>query len=243
MHKHETIRIGPVVVTLLAWTMSLTACAPLPVAVPDTNATIQLPSAPANVPTATEADTPSPNTNDGDSLALQARTDLANRLAIDVQGIEVVTDTELEVPTGSLGCGVTGGVTNPGMIIGRELVLAADGKEYTYRSDGQRLVPCSPAAFPGGREPAFAAGSAGAAYHAQSIALAALAVRLDVPKDAIVLIRNEPVIWPDSSLGCPEPGMVYAQAITPGFRVVLQSDGDTFEAHTDAADNVVICQP
>ena len=29
------------------------------------------------------------------------------------------------------------------------------------------------------------------------------------------------VQWPDSSLGCPEPGMMYGQMITPGYQITL----------------------
>ncbi len=48
--------------------------------------------------------------------------------------------------------------------------------------------------------------------------------------------------WPDTSLGCPQKGMMYAQVITPGFRVVLAVNDQDYEYHTDNA-RVVLCSP
>jgi len=39
----------------------------------------------------------------------------------------------------------------------------------------------------------------------------------------VALARRE--TFPDSSLGCPQPGMFYTQALVDGFRVVLVRDG------------------
>ena len=55
----------------------------------------------------------------------------------------------------------------------------------------------------------------------ESVAREALAEELGVAPDAPSLIAFEPMDWPDTSLGCPEPGKFYAQVITPGFRLVL----------------------
>ena len=37
--------------------------------------------------------------------------------------------------------------------------------------------------------------------------------------------------WPDASLGCPEPGMMYAQVLTPGILVVLSYGGELHRYH------------
>lgn len=47
--------------------------------------------------------------------------------------------------------------------------------------------------------------------------------------------------WPDSSLGCPEPGMNYLQVITPGYMVTLLVEGETYIYHTDDALNILLC--
>ena len=59
-----------------------------------------------------------------------------------------------------------------------------------------------------------------------------LADRLSVPDDGLELVSDEPVQWGDTSLGCPQAGMVYAQVITPGHRITFRQGDDTYEVHT-----------
>jgi hypothetical protein len=48
--------------------------------------------------------------------------------------------------------------------------------------------------------------------------------------------------WPDGGLGCPEPGVSYAQVVTPGFRFDITVDGVVYQLHTDLdASNVILC--
>jgi hypothetical protein len=69
-----------------------------------------------------------------------------------------------------------------------------------------------------------------------------LAQRLGLDGDSIWLVSAEAVEWPDASLGCPTPDMMYAQVITPGFKVVLQAEGLVYEYHTDQQRVVVLCE-
>jgi len=62
-------------------------------------------------------------------------------------------------------------------------------------------------------------------------AIADLADRLSLDEDAIELLSAEAVVWSDSSLGCPEPGMMYAQVIVEGMKIVLDVDGQTYHYH------------
>ncbi len=71
-------------------------------------------------------------------------------------------------------------------------------------------------------------------------AIADLAQRLAVPADQIRLISTEAVTWPDSSLGNPEPGMVYLQVLTDGYRVILQHATTRYEYHTDLGTRVTL---
>jgi hypothetical protein len=45
--------------------------------------------------------------------------------------------------------------------------------------------------------------------------------------------------FPDASLGVPEPGQMYAQVITPGYTIVLEVGGETYEFHA-SGDRVVL---
>lgn len=68
-----------------------------------------------------------------------------------------------------------------------------------------------------------------------------LAQRLGVSVEEIEVLSVEPVEWRDTSLGCPQPGMMYAQVITPGYGVLLEAKGETHEYHTDRGQLVVLC--
>ena len=71
-----------------------------------------------------------------------------------------------------------------------------------------------------------------------------LATELDIPSEQVTVLYFEAVEWPDASLGCPQPGMVYAQVITPGYRFLLEAAWKEYEVHTDdTGKSVVICQP
>jgi hypothetical protein len=75
-----------------------------------------------------------------------------------------------------------------------------------------------------------------------NLAIADLAKRLDITADQIEAVRVESVEWPDTSLGCPQPGQAYAQVITPGQIVVLSANGQEYEYHT-GGDQIVACEP
>jgi hypothetical protein len=79
----------------------------------------------------------------------------------------------------------------------------------------------------------------------QIVALARenLAKRLAVGVDQIGPGEAQAVAWPDTSLGCPQPGMAYAQVITPGYRIVLTAGGKTYEYHADTQRRMVYCEP
>jgi hypothetical protein len=76
----------------------------------------------------------------------------------------------------------------------------------------------------------------------RDLALADLAARLSVAPDAITVKAVESIDWPDASLGCPQPGMMYAQVITPGYRIVLEVDGKSYEYHTGGR-GIAHCTP
>lgn len=56
------------------------------------------------------------------------------------------------------------------------------------------------------------------------------------------VVTAEEVTWPDGSLGCPEPGMSYTQALVPGFRVVLEIGGDELNFHAAQGGEFRFCE-
>jgi hypothetical protein len=92
---------------------------------------------------------------------------------------------------------------------------------------------------PGGATPE--ASSANEAERLVQLAKEDLARRLDLSVSEVSLISVEAVDWPDTSLGCPQPGMAYAQVVTPGYLIVLEAEGQRYAYQTNRGDRVVLC--
>jgi hypothetical protein len=73
-------------------------------------------------------------------------------------------------------------------------------------------------------------------------ATADLAQRLSIPASQIKAIETKEVFWPDASLGCPQPGIAYAQIPIPGYLIMLVNSGDQFEYHADTHGNTLYCE-
>ena len=71
--------------------------------------------------------------------------------------------------------------------------------------------------------------------------IADLAESLDISAEEITVVQAREVEWNDGSLGCPQPGMMYIQVITPGFRVVLLAKDQMFDYHTDTNTRFILC--
>ncbi len=73
-------------------------------------------------------------------------------------------------------------------------------------------------------------------------AKADLTQRLSISDTQIGLIKIEQVIWPDSSLGCPQENMTYAQVQVSGYLILLKYEGDEFEYHANIHGNTFYCE-
>ena len=69
-----------------------------------------------------------------------------------------------------------------------------------------------------------------------------LAQRLSISENQIILVKAIDVIWPDSSLGCPQPGIGYAQVLTEGFLIYLETDNEFYRYHTDYDEQIILCE-
>lgn len=72
-------------------------------------------------------------------------------------------------------------------------------------------------------------------------ALNALATTLNVPAPSITVVSEIEAQWPDSSLGCPQPGQAYVQAVTSGYVFILKSGDTDYEVHVDKDQHYVVC--
>jgi hypothetical protein len=107
---------------------------------------------------------------------------------------------------------------------------------------GSPVLPTSPVAEPGAAPVQGLAQPVPGSEAALAAAITHLIQQTGLPPDQITVTSIQPMEWPDASLGCPQEGMMYAQVITPGYLIVLEAQGQTFEYHTDQGTNVVLCQ-
>ena len=73
-------------------------------------------------------------------------------------------------------------------------------------------------------------------------AKADLAQRLSIPASEISLVEATAVVWPNASLGCPKPGMAYAEVLTPGFLIILNAGNQAYEYHAGRGTEVIYCE-
>lgn len=113
------------------------------------------------------------------------------------------------------------------------LVFGLAGCERRGASPSATVTPVSPSpqlpAEPSARQ-------------AVEAALTDAARRLNVPQAQLRVEQVDARDWPDTSLGCPQPGMMYAQVITPGYLAVISGAGRRLEYHTDTRGRVVLCR-
>lgn len=80
---------------------------------------------------------------------------------------------------------------------------------------------------------ASVAGSASAGDLRPDVAAARkdLAGRLGVAEDEIEFVEHRNVTWSDGAIGCPEPGMMYTQALVPGIWIHFRVAGEDHVYH------------
>jgi hypothetical protein len=66
--------------------------------------------------------------------------------------------------------------------------------------------------------------------------------RTGAARSAVGVLRSEQVVWPDGSLGCPQPGQLYTQALVNGYRVVLEQGGDRYDYRVTDRGYFFLCE-
>jgi hypothetical protein len=69
-----------------------------------------------------------------------------------------------------------------------------------------------------------------------------LAKRLGIGLDQIDLVELRSVIWPDKSLGCPQPGMEYLQVQQDGLLIRFRVAGRSYEYHSGGNRPPFLCE-
>jgi hypothetical protein len=69
-----------------------------------------------------------------------------------------------------------------------------------------------------------------------------LAGRLGEAATKARIVRAEQVIWPDGSIGCAKPGVMYTQAIVPGYLVEFELEGKSYRYHSTLKGGATYCE-
>ncbi len=72
--------------------------------------------------------------------------------------------------------------------------------------------------------------------------LADLSATSTLRVEDISVVKAESVVWPDGSLGCPEPDMMYTMATVNGYHVVLETSDGTVDYRASANGTVRRCE-
>lgn len=67
--------------------------------------------------------------------------------------------------------------------------------------------------------------------------------RSGLDRSDLVVESAEAVTWADGSLGCPEPGMMYTQALVPGYRIRVRAGDHLLDYHASERGYFVLCPP
>ena len=126
-------------------------------------------------------------------------------------------------------------------IEGFRMVLLAGGQEYEYHTDNRNSVrQCENADAIAGETHLLLETDPVAA---EMVALASrrLAGQLDLVTRRIQVVDVASYTWPDSSLGCPQPGASYSPINIEGYRIVLAAGDDEYIFHTDST-QIMACE-
>jgi hypothetical protein len=69
-----------------------------------------------------------------------------------------------------------------------------------------------------------------------------LATRLKISPEEISLLDVTSVVWRDGSLGCPQPGMMYTQALVEGMRIRLSVGEVIYHYHSGRSGQPFLCE-
>ena len=72
--------------------------------------------------------------------------------------------------------------------------------------------------------------------------LADAADRTGLETEVLVVIQDQAVVWPDGSLGCPKPGMMYTQALVDGYHILVQAGDAVLDYRATGRGSFVLCE-
>lgn len=150
---------------------------------------------------------------------------IADVVGVPVEDVKVADIQEMTWSDSCLGLGGPAESCLQAETPGFRIQVVAADRLYTLRTnaDGSDIRQVPVTAEPAGQQEAGQA------------AVNFIAVHTGRPHSGIQVVNVEAVDWPDACLGVPIPNAMCAQVVTPGYRVSLSAEGQTYEVHTDLA--------
>jgi hypothetical protein len=178
---------------------------------------------------------------------------LAHELGLGTDLVELRRASSVDWPDSSLGCPEEGKTYLPVVTPGYLVSLQVDGQVFSVHVGPDRALVCGKAMRPvegATTEESFdaedetpieipeAPGIRELVMHARSD----LAKRLGVAPETIDLLEASEVVWPDASLGCPQPGKGYAQSTREGYLIRLRSGKRAYRYHSGQGGAPFLCE-
>jgi hypothetical protein len=193
---------------------------------------------------------PAADSQTRDEAIAAARAAVARRGGHRDAPAELLSADAMEWPDASLGCPEQDKLYAQALTRGYRVVLREGRMVHVVHVSGADAVVCGKplataelqpeavvdpheADAPEPSEPAQKALVAQAREH--------LARRLSIELDAIAFVKLKEVVWPDRSLGCPRPGMLYPQVPQDGSLIVLRAAGRSYAYHAGSSRAPFLC--
>jgi len=157
--------------------------------------------------------------------------------------VEVVEYEQVEWRDSCLGLADAGEMCMQVITPGWRVVLESGGKQYVYHTDQTGAsIRLQSAPAPDKSKPGSPDSGADQSRAVQA-AIVKLSDELKLDIGNIEIVSAEETTWSDSCLGLGGPAELCLQALTPGYRVVLQAEGQQYELHTDLNGDQVRLKP
>ena len=173
------------------------------------------------------------------SLVNQAVQDLAARLSLSSDEIEVAALEAAAWPDSALGCNA-GSSTDSAETPGYRILLRAGDSLYEYHTDERDSVRQCAETPDAEVTPTLNADPMVAEL--VMMAQQRLAADLDLSTRRIQVEAAEPITWTDTSLNCPSPDVTYEPAEIEGYRLVLTAGDQQYIFHSDF-ERLIACAP
>jgi hypothetical protein len=85
-----------------------------------------------------------------------------------------------------------------------------------------------------------ASGTAATPLPAVQTARSVLASQLHLQINQVKIVQVEAVDWPDGCLGVHTPGIMCNQMVTPGYKIVLEANGKSYEYHSNRDGSLIV---